>query len=273
MKNLILALIAVLLTACYSTDLKGDAELCREECYDDDPCTQDSCDLDGNCIHDLISGCNDADLDGFQAVPFGPDCDDSNPDINPSALEICDELDNNCDSLVDNIGEIAIGDHLTRIVSRDATSGCCVGDGISCHEPGKVAEYDLTEIDFASFNPYAVAVRVNTAHLYLGATAESTAKIDYYVWYDSLPVPSVGSAGSPFRAPLADVNCDEMNLVTFEPRLREFQTTPGNVFPTSVEIWVPECGDDRVALRGPKIQIFMTCSSEQEFPPIPGEEE
>jgi hypothetical protein len=40
----------------------------------------------------------DADGDGFDA---SDDCDDTNADINPSAAEACDGLDNNCDGEVD----------------------------------------------------------------------------------------------------------------------------------------------------------------------------
>ena len=41
----------------------------------------------------------DADGDGFNE---DEDCDDSNSDINPDAVEICDEIDNNCDDLIDD---------------------------------------------------------------------------------------------------------------------------------------------------------------------------
>lgn len=40
----------------------------------------------------------DADSDGFAVEE---DCDDANPAINPSAAEICDEVDNNCNGLTD----------------------------------------------------------------------------------------------------------------------------------------------------------------------------
>ena len=41
----------------------------------------------------------DEDGDGFHA---GEDCDDSNTDINPDAVEICDDIDNDCDELIDD---------------------------------------------------------------------------------------------------------------------------------------------------------------------------
>jgi len=44
---------------------------------------------------------DDDDGDGHYAPPCGNDCDDTNPDVNPDATEICDGQDNDCDGLVD----------------------------------------------------------------------------------------------------------------------------------------------------------------------------
>jgi hypothetical protein len=47
-----------------------------------------------------LAGCGptDADADGFIAED---DCDDQNPAVNPSVAEVCDNVDNDCDGLVD----------------------------------------------------------------------------------------------------------------------------------------------------------------------------
>lgn len=43
----------------------------------------------------------DADGDGYYAAPNGDDCNDSNPDINPGAPEVCNQKDDNCDLDID----------------------------------------------------------------------------------------------------------------------------------------------------------------------------
>ena len=61
----------------------------------------------------LAVGCgpDDFDEDGFkEGIVEGMDCDDSDPDVNPAADEVCDGIDNNCDGRIDEegaLGEIA----------------------------------------------------------------------------------------------------------------------------------------------------------------------
>lgn len=73
------------------------------DCNDVDPnvhpgATEDNCDdpTDYNC--DGSTGYADADTDGFPACQ---DCADNNGDVNPDALEYCNDIDDNCDSTID----------------------------------------------------------------------------------------------------------------------------------------------------------------------------
>ena len=43
----------------------------------------------------------DADNDGFEAMPEGDDCDDSDPAVNPFAEESCNGQDEDCDGVID----------------------------------------------------------------------------------------------------------------------------------------------------------------------------
>lgn len=71
-------------------------------CSDDDPCTLDGCDAASTtCTYSVIDG----DRDGFSpgvcgagSVHKGGDCNDGSAMVAPTATEICDGIDNNCDS-------------------------------------------------------------------------------------------------------------------------------------------------------------------------------
>jgi hypothetical protein len=114
-------------TKCDGLDNDCDGETdegcecsCNEDCDDYNVCTIDQC-IDGVCMYEnaedgtvcddgnlstindvcsvgVCTGQTDEDGDGYG----DDDCDDSNPNINPGAEEICDDgVDNNCNGLTD----------------------------------------------------------------------------------------------------------------------------------------------------------------------------
>jgi hypothetical protein len=106
-------------------DLDGDGYASTEDCDDTDPTVnpdaEEKCDgVDQDCDGEVDEAGGDtwyvdADGDGYgdpatastacepeaDAVADGTDCDDSDPAASPAGEEVCDEVDNDCDGLVD----------------------------------------------------------------------------------------------------------------------------------------------------------------------------
>ncbi len=99
----------------------SSSEDCDDARADANPDAVELCDLvDNDCdgtvdndAFDVTTVYTDADLDGFgvdgteasacafSGAPVGGDCDDTNASTYPSAPELCDELDNDCDTEID----------------------------------------------------------------------------------------------------------------------------------------------------------------------------
>jgi len=121
-----------------SSDADGDGYVAAEDCDDGNawvyPDAIELCDgVDNDCDDEIDENppalYRDSDGDGFGDPsneteascewssgysPYGTDCDDSDADVYPGAGETCDDLDNDCDDLIDeddpDLGECGSGD-------------------------------------------------------------------------------------------------------------------------------------------------------------------
>ncbi|MBU0550692.1 putative metal-binding motif-containing protein, partial [Myxococcota bacterium] len=88
---------------------------------------------DMTCIHQGTGECTDVDGDGFGVggCPLGgPDCDDNDADVNPSAREVCNGRDDNCNTITDEC----------PLRGQVCDNGACVGGpGAPCQADNECA--------------------------------------------------------------------------------------------------------------------------------------
>jgi cysteine-rich repeat protein len=98
-------------------------------CGDTSACTTDTCDMNLGCLNTLIDG--DSDGHAPRMGTCGDDCDDTNPTVFVGAEELCDGLDNDCDSISDNFVPSWFID-----CDGDGFAPSTVGAVQSCNPPG-----------------------------------------------------------------------------------------------------------------------------------------
>ena len=103
------------------------------DCADGDDCTSDECHGVDGCQNPLIDG----DMDGHASDTLGAcgdDCDDARPDIYTGAEELCDGVDNNCNTDIDEIAPTWYID-----CDRDGFAASTDGSRTGCTEPASSA--------------------------------------------------------------------------------------------------------------------------------------
>lgn len=172
-------------------------------CDDENECTTDRCDpaAASPCVHRLI----DADNDGHAPSGLGTcgdDCDDSDPIVFTGADDLCDGLDNDCDTTVDEgtigtwyvdcdgDGYAATGATMVESCARPAPglAGCATGGGWTTRSPARLPDCNDTN---ASVSPGQTMPQSTPIP---GAPAESD--FDYNCdGVETLTYPNVGSCG------------------------------------------------------------------------------
>ena len=156
-------------------NIDGDAE--GDDCDDDmdgdgidngtDNCpsqfNSDQADLDEDGIGNACD--SDADDDGSTDIEAGgDDCNDLDAAIHPSAIEICDLIDNNCDEIVDQADAVGalpwyldededgFGLNSVVIITCDASSLGYVLDNTDCDDKLRSVNPDANELCFDSID-------------------------------------------------------------------------------------------------------------------------
>jgi len=153
-----------------STDCDDDSPAVNPEATELCNDTDDDC--DGDIDEELESSWyGDADADGYgdpasevidcepglDWVENGDDCDDTNSDIHPDAIEICDSIDNDCDGLIDDADDSITGTETWYLDNDGDGYGDDANTTTACVQPSGYAAYggDCDDAD-AAYNPGAL---------------------------------------------------------------------------------------------------------------------
>ena len=182
--------------ACNGVETCDPATGCRAgtpvSCDDGLSCTTDRCsEPDGACSNVGT----DADGDGHVAVGCGTggDCDDSAAAVNPGASEVCDGIDNDCDSTADDGYACVLGSGTSSCTTTCGTPGARACNAVCVFGPcaaaaevcGNMCDDDLDGVPDDGCGPTApandtcmgaqtITGSATRADTLVGATAQTT---------------------------------------------------------------------------------------------------
>ncbi len=150
---------------CNEADDDCDGEIDEDDAVDT---TTWYADLDGDGFGDEASPANACDP-GEGWVADASDCDDSRADINPMATEVCNDLDDDCDALIDDADDNldsstgsawytdadadGYGDSATSALACDQPTGTAALDG-DCNDADTAYNPGASETDCTDPNDY-----------------------------------------------------------------------------------------------------------------------
>jgi hypothetical protein len=223
-----------------AVDADGDGYTDDVDCDDDEalvnPGAFERCDgVDNNCDGEIDEGLirtyfPDLDLDAYgdesaaiedcerppEYISRGGDCDDSDPAINPDAVEVCDELDNDCDGEIDGPDPV---DPSVFYADEDGDGfGTIDGTIEACSAPdGYTTDTSDCDDSNAYVNPYGIESCDGIDNDCNGSIDEDSAH-DGLTWYRDYdgdgfgdPVITVESCAMPGGFVDNDEDCNDHN--------------------------------------------------------------
>ena len=196
-------------------DKDNDGYPVSEDCDDSDntvyPGAEEICDgKDNNCDGNIDEGVSitfyrDSDGDGWgdkndtttacempdgYAAQFG-DCDDSDPNVNPEAVEVCDNVDNNCD------GQIDEGAGIIYYRDSDGDGWGVESDTITACEEQNGYAAQAGDCDDSDATVYPGAPELDDGK---DNDCDGTVDNNWATWYADADNDTYGDAGNSMRA-------------------------------------------------------------------------
>jgi hypothetical protein len=126
------------------TDVDADSDSDADGDTDTDSDADADADADADCDSDTDTDVPvDADSDGWSA---DEDCDDGDAAINPDAQEVCDEIDNDCDKLIDDDDDSITGQGFWYLDRDEDGYGDAATTTVACYPPSDYLS-DNTDCD------------------------------------------------------------------------------------------------------------------------------